>query len=568
MEIRSVITAAGHRLSPAWRWFASGLDRHRILWLILWAASMLSILDIPTSIEFHIPPALQVAYIVIAGAFKGSFILALCLLCDRCRWSRVAAYVAVGIYVLLAVVNFLSLYFFDFGITRRMISIILQTNPSEAREFIAYSVQLLGQTLMSWVSVMTVAASCLAVMAVRRIPRRWLTRTAGVLSAVGLLMAAAFACSYTSGRTAHSLVLRIIKYGRETYHDLREFEAMKNELAPLPDADSITSRHLAATVVVVIGESASRSHWSAYGYPLPTTPRICAMADSLYIMPDVIGSSASTSLNLENILTLRNDDTPEGGTPGYPRLVDIFNHAGYKTFWLSNQERTGLISNMSGVLASDADVIRYIGAQSSEDLLISRYDEALLPYLRDALADSASSKLIFIHMMGSHFVFSSRYPREARYFTPADVRSARGGLTDDEAQTISEYDNTIRYTDALLARMIDDVARMSESAVMIYFSDHGVNVYDEGGIQGRGEHFVEVPAFIYVNGAYRRDNPDVVTALDAAYRRPVTTASLAYPLMTLTGTTYTGYDATRDFMSPQYLRRHRYVDYKPWRYEK
>ena len=79
---------------------------------------------------------------------------------------------------------------------------------------------------------------------------------------------------------------------------------------------------------------------------------------------------------------------------------------------------------------------------------------------------------------------------------------------------------------------------------------------------------MEVPALIYANAPYRAANPDMVSALDSALMLPVTTADLAHPLMTLTGTTYSGYDPTRDFLSPQYVKRHRYVDLRPWTFGK
>ncbi len=563
-----------HRISrwlrEVWRGFTTGLDRHRLLWLVLWVASMLSMADIPAGITFRIPSCLQVGYIICVGAFKGSALLALCLLCMRWKWMKVPVYVAVGIYVALAVVNFASYRFFGFGITRRMISIVMQTNPAEAAEFAGYAGSLAASSVLSWGFAAAVLLAVAAVVVARRLSRKVFTYSVLTAGGVGMVMAVSFAAAFSSGRTAHLLSLRIVKYGRETYRDLREFERLKDTLAPLPDAASVGSTCRAATVVVVIGESASRGHWQAYGYPLPSTPQVSAMADSLFIFTDVIGSSSSTSLNLENILTLSTDDMPEGSALKSPRVIDIFNKAGYSTWWLSNQERSGLVSNMSGVLVSKADVVRYVGAESSEDVLTSRYDEALLPHLRRALGDTVRRKMIFVHLMGSHVLYTSRYPGSATVFTADDVMKMPGDRSHswEEAATIAEYDNSIRYTDSLLGEMLRAVARQPEPAVLIYFSDHGVNVYDIDGIHGRGERFVEVPALIYANAPYRVANPDMVSALDSALTLPVTTADLAHPLMTLTGTTYSCYDPTRDFLSPQYVKRHRYVDLRPWTFGK
>lgn len=555
-------------IAKLWAAFMHGFVRHRLLWVLLWAVSMLSIADIPAGIAFHMSPIIQVIYIICVGAFKGCVLLAIFVLCFSHKWLKIIACVALVMYTAIALVNSAAYHFFGFGITRRMISIIMQTNPAEATEFARYAASLAASTILSWKFPASVAATVVIVTLIRRIPNKIFTCSSLALSAAGLLMAIIFAASFTSGRTAHVLSLRIVKYGCETYKDLREFERLKSTLSPLPDQDSVSSTHRAATVTVVIGESASRRHWQAYGYTLPTTPNVSAMADSLFILADVIGSSTSTSLNLENILTLKNDSIPEGTALHYPRVIDIFNKAGYTTYWLSNQERTGLVSNMSGVLVSNADVIRYIGAESSEDALIAKYDEELLPHLREAMTDTSTHKLIFLHLLGSHIVYTSRYPHSAAYFTGDDIKMqpGRASLSDDEASTVAEYDNSLRYTDSLLGEILRATAKLTEPALLIYISDHGVNVYDSDGIHGRGERYVEVPAIIYANAAYRSANPDIISALGQSLKLPVTTADLPQPLMTLTGTHYSGYDSSRDFLSPDYVRRHRYVDTRPWKF--
>lgn len=568
-QIKKWTFHAAQWLAGVWNKYVCAIGRHRMMWLLLWVISLLSIADIPVSVEFGMPRWLQIVYILCVGAFKGSVVFILCLLCYRRRWLKVLMFVAVGAYAVAAFVNFASYILFGFGITRRMLSIIMQTNMAEAMEFFSYAGNILATALLSRQFLFEVIAAVVAITLISLIPRKIFRVSVAAASCAGLLMAVVFAATFSSGRSAHLLSVRLLKYGRETYKDLRNFENLKGELAPLPDAATVRSSHRVATVVVVIGESALRGHWQEYGYPLPTTPRISAMADSLFIFNDVIGSSTATSLNLANILTLSHDDSPEGAALTSPRLIDIFNHAGYSTYWLSNQERTGLVSNLSGVLASNAGTIRYIGAESSEDALITKYDEELLPYLQEALSDKAQYKLIFIHLLGSHVVYTSRYPDSFSVFSGDDVKrmTGRKSLSDDQAATIAEYDNSIRYTDHVLGRVIQEVADQTEPAALLYVSDHGVNVYDRDGMHGRGERFVEVPGVVYLNAACRAKNPEMVSAVSAAVNLPITTADMAHPLMTLTGTTYSGYDRTRDFLSPGYVVRHRYVDLKPWQYE-
>lgn len=240
------------------------------------------------------------------------------------------------------------------------------------------------------------------------------------------------------------------------------------------------------------------------------------------------------------------------------------NEAGYRTYWLSNQERTGIWGNSSGAMSGNADVVKYVGGESLEDALLDRYDEALLPEVTKALADSAA--FIGVHLMGSHMEYSNRYPASADYFKGTDVirKMPRPWLSDSKAQTVAEYDNSIRYTDAILGQIIDRISRLSRPALFVYFSDHGENVYDSRDYRGRDNTSVMVPMVVYANYAYRRSNPDMVEALRRAVSLPVSTATVAFPLMTLTGTSYSRYISDRDFLSPDFKVRPRYVDEQVW----
>ena len=131
---------------------------------------------------------------------------------------------------------------------------------------------------------------------------------------------------------------------------------------------------------------------------------------------------------------------------------------------------------------------------------------------------------------------------------------------------MAEYDNSIRYTDSLLSEIIGMVARQERPAVMIYFSDHGENVYDNGGdYVGRDDRHVEVPFIIYANPLFAWQNHRLLSRLREVSHRPMTTASLCHLLCTLTGTDYKMYADTLDITSPTYLVTQRYVDGKLWK---
>ena len=550
------------RLQRIWSGLAGRFSP--VLWLVLWVAGMLSVADIPGSPVFVLSRPAQWVYIVAVGALKASVLYIPLAWMMRRRRLRVTAHVLVGVYFVAALANALCYRFYEFGVTRKLFVILSQTTPREAAEFLPGLVSNLTSLLASPSTYAGVAVAGLAAWLWLLIPRRAAAATAAMLTMAGAVAFGIFCASYTYGRTAHSLVLRTAKYMAEVATERRRFESMLAQPAVLPSPRTVTPG-APVTVVVVIGESASRDHLSLYGYPLPTSPRMDAMRDSLFVFTDAIGSSSCTAGNMERILTFKKDDATSGDALSYPGVIDVFKAAGYRTWWLSNQERVGAMSNISGVLAGRADVVRYVGADDSGDALAVRYDEALLPDFRAAMADTAASRLIFVHLMGSHTEYDMRYPAEYAYFSSRDEYSpGLPWLDKRSASRRAAYDNSIRYTDDVLGRIMDAVASSPAPAVMVYFSDHGENVYDVGPYSGRGRDYVRVPFVVYANCAYRRMCPDATAALGAAVGRPFSTANVVYALMTLTGTGYALYDAADDVLSPDFRRRVRMVDEVAW----
>ncbi|MDE6085110.1 MAG: phosphoethanolamine transferase, partial [Muribaculaceae bacterium] len=324
----------------------------------------------------------------------------------------------------------------------------------------------------------------------------------------------------------------------------------------------VSSSHKATNLVFVIGESASPFHWSLYGYLMKTTPIVDSWADELIVLSDVATSSTSTAESIVRLLTTMDDEPGNKEWYEYPTVFQIMKEAGYKTYWASNQERTGLWSNMSGILSGDADEIEYVGSVDSEDHLTDSYDEALLPVVKDFLAQDDMLKVIGVHLMGSHLDYVKRYPRNRIIFTENDVceTTSRPWMTKKKARIVAEYDNSIHYTDSVLGLMLNYVKEINAPSVLIYVSDHGENVYDDRDFRGRDEMAQRVPMFIYMNDSYKARNEDIVSQLEKAKNMPYSSSELIHLIMGMTGTDYELRDASADISSKEYRVKTRYVD--------
>ncbi len=88
-------------------------------------------------------------------------------------------------------------------------------------------------------------------------------------------------------------------------------------------------------------------------------------------------------------------------------------------------------------------------------------------------------KFFILHQNGSHGpLYYRRYPAEFSKFTP-ECKTASVNECSLE-NLINSYDNTILYTDFLLANTIEMLKKSKRPSVLIYVSDHGESLGEKG----------------------------------------------------------------------------------------
>ncbi len=536
------------------------------LWLVLAVLALGSLVDV---MEFalhdassNIAGALAVAGLACVVVLKASVLTAVYASCRRRLWLRLFAISLIIAFVLLSLLNGFSWLFYGFGITRKLFIIMVETNPTEVGEFMPELLDKFRVFFCSGWFWMSIAIFSLAWFGLPCIAGRWMFWTALSLSVVGSIYLIYIFTTAPFGRANHSVFLRAGRCVAAFMRDrdvIRQLQTMKR---PLAHPESLTSTKAAERIVVVIGESASRSHLSLYGYPLPTTPRMDTVSVGLYRFDDAVASSTATAENIPRLISFMTDEPSSGEWYEYSSLLQIFHRLGYKTYWLSNQEYTGTWSNLSSILSSDADVVKYVGSMDSDDHYLYRYDDALLPEWESTLASGDSLQLTFLHLMGSHFQYHNRYPKSQKRFSASDIMAnlPRKWLDAEKADIVACYDNSILYTDSILSIVADDIRKSDIPTVMIYVADHGENVYDDRDYRGRDPKFVKVPFIVYANEAYRKKNPGIISDIENSLLNSFSTSELPQMLMHLSGTRYEMYDSVRDPISPSFRPRQRYID--------
>ncbi|MDF5920142.1 sulfatase-like hydrolase/transferase [Pseudomonas aeruginosa] len=107
-------------------------------------------------------------------------------------------------------------------------------------------------------------------------------------------------------------------------------------LKNLVDANGDTPR----TLVLVIGESTSRRHTSLYGYPRVTTPQLDVTEGAnrnLTLIQQRGGVAAIYHRGAAAGANVRDQEHPDRFLTD-PSLMNLMKQAGYKTFWITNQQ--------------------------------------------------------------------------------------------------------------------------------------------------------------------------------------------------------------------------------------
>ena len=283
-------------------------------------------------------------------------------------------------------------------------------------------------------------------------------------------------------------------------------------------------------VVVVLGESASRLHFSLYGYNLPTTPIAEKEAADGNLIPFTEAEAPEhfTRGAIPYILTTKTRSDGNAPWTAFPSIYDILSQTRYETFWISNQENCGILG--TGELAfSKQNEHQMFTHYSSQNEYQTYYDERLLPLLDEAMQSHSLTRPQFylLHLIGSHQQYDRRYPKDFTAFQAEDEQEPKS----EQGRLLrAQYDTSICYTDTILQEIYDRFR--DKEAIVIYLSDHGEDVYDfqkdylaRHTPEGSHEELM-VPLTIWGSDAFIRNNPAMWQKLRDKRNEPFNTENL------------------------------------------
>lgn len=231
----------------------------------------------------------------------------------------------------------------------------------------------------------------------------------------------------------------------------------------LPDAKIKNDEK--SVVVLVIGESTRSSNFSLYGYERNTNPLLSKKENLNYFQTE--SCATYTTAGLKCILEHKNTNSLYEILPNYLYRNNV------EVIWKTTNwgEPTVSIKNYQDKMTLRDDCE---GPNCN-------YDEILLNRLTEDILESNKNKiLVVLHTSTSHGpTYYKKYPKEFERFTPV-CKSVE--LADcSQQELINAYDNTVLYTDYILASLIDNLQELPGfSSTMIFISDHGESLGEKG----------------------------------------------------------------------------------------
>lgn len=535
--------------------------------------------------NIHMYQATQLAVLGVDALFLLTSCLLYSWLWGLVPWRplrRGALGISVGVSLLLWCVELFTIVTYQTQVGAGIVTAILQTNPQEAGEYL--------RMYVGWRGLVLLALVLVAIYAVQRWRRTGMrqrlftvhstARPAGNQTVrlrlwAGLLLpllAVAWGSGYVLWTQWHSFVIndsldiplvRIAAATDTAVTNIRAFKQLQNEAAA--DVELTANNSDVPYVVFILGESTSRARMHLYGYPLENTPNLDELAakGEIAVYQDAITPATATVAALRRLLTFADNESQK---PWYEHnnIMDVMHAAGYRTYWLSNQESSGIWGNVAQLFASRADESHFTQPRESHEEN-GNLDERLFPMVDEMLARPAAKNFYVIHLMGGHGLYYLRYPYLFTKFMPEDVPAPQDTLPDDERLEVAQYENALYYNDFIVSSLMGKFA--DKEALVIYLPDHGEDLYDNGRhFSGHVEEHptkatCEVPLIFWASPAYRAHHPEKWQAICAAVNRPYMTDDIIHTLLDVLDIHTVEYDATKSVVNPAFDASRRRIVY-------
>lgn len=291
-------------------------------------------------------------------------------------------------------------------------------------------------------------------------------------------------------------------------NSVRYYNWQKDLNQPIEQLPDIVDRDdTRSAVILIIGESARRDHFSLYGYERQTNPKLekLARTDSLKLY-NAVSNATYTIAGVRNILE------PYESKSNNENLATYLYRQGIGVIWRNNNDR------VKNTIIDDFSQLKDLGEAYPDSPEVG-YDGILAEGLADCIQACDSTKLLVtLHTNTSHGpMYTDKYPKTFEEWTPVPTTANLSAFPTEVIY--NAYDNTILYLDHVIDRVISEAKKIKDRKVaVIYISDHGESLGEDGIYMHGLDMFLappcqyEIPLIVWTNDPRQKyaeiSNPD------------------------------------------------------------
>lgn len=276
--------------------------------------------------------------------------------------------------------------------------------------------------------------------------------------------------SYLNKMITPAHIFNTVKYlKKEVFTEKLTYKAQGTDAVLLPATNGKPT-----LMVLIVGETARSMNMTYNGYERNTNPYTQDMG--IISFQDVSSCGTATAHSLPCMFSnLNRNSYDKKRANSQDNALDVLTLAGVDTLWKENDGGDKLVAK--NITKITIDPSKHADVCNGSTC----YDEVMLKSFDSEIANMKENKLITMHMIGSHGpTYWLRYPQQKELFTPSCNQSDIENCTDEEI--VNVYDNTIAYTDYVIAETIKRLQRYSAdyNVALIYISDHGESLGEKG----------------------------------------------------------------------------------------
>ncbi|EKO3484493.1 phosphoethanolamine--lipid A transferase [Vibrio fluvialis] len=227
-------------------------------------------------------------------------------------------------------------------------------------------------------------------------------------------------------------------------------------------------------LVFVLGETARAHNYELNGYAKPTNPYTRHLDVISFKNVSTCGTATAVSVPcMFSAMEKSNFDREKADHSD--NALDILQRANVSVLWKENDGGDKMVAkNVKKIEIDRKRVDSFCNGETC-------YDMALLESFEQDINRLQGNRVVVMHIMGSHGpTYYRRYPKSLAHFQPDCPRSDIENCSIE--QIVNSYDNTIAYTDYVLAHTISKLKSVNEqyNTALIYISDHGESLGENG----------------------------------------------------------------------------------------